>query len=299
MFKMFKILQMLQFFKIVFLATTYYPLIALFYFTIEKKKEYISKGISFGFKYVINCKLYRISEDKVSHSKNIIYFSNHRSWADFFVDNIVTEYCTKFISRIEVAYILPVYAYISGKLLLDLIIFFKRGKTNISDFEKVIKDNQLNDKSGNNIFVYPEGTRRSGLDYACDLKKGLIYYAYKENCPIQFIISKNKEKFLNEKTFTSEKNVNIFVHYSNIYYPDVTKYKSMQEFYEFINTEWKITFNAIYSTDHESKIHEYEQIDITKIHDNNYYLNKTLLYGIRFAVVSTIVLVSAILVKLI
>ena len=267
---------------------------------LKKKKEYISKGISFGFKYVIiNCKLYRISEDKVSHSKNIIYFSNHRSWADFFIDNIVTEYCTKFISRIEVAYILPVYAYINGKLLLDLIIFFKRGKTNISDFEKVIKDNQLNDKSGNNIFVYPEGTRRSGLDYACDLKKGLIYYAYKENCPIQFIISKNKEKFLNEKTLTAEKNVNIFVHYSNIYYPDVTKYKSMQEFYEFINTEWKITFNAIYSTDHESKIHEYEQIDITKIHDNNYYLNKTLLYGIRFAVVSTIVLVSAILVKLI
>lgn len=292
-------LQMLQFFKIVFLVTTYYPLIAFFDFTVEKKKEYISKGISFIFNYVVNCKLYRISEDKVSHSKNIIYFSNHRSWADFFIDNTVTEYCTKFISRIEVAYILPVYAYISGKLLMDLVIFFKRGKTNIYEFEKVIKDNQLNNKSGNNIFVYPEGTRRSGLDYACDLKKGLIYYAYKENCPIQFIISKNKEKILNEKTFTSEKNVNIFVHYSNIYYPDVTKYKSMQEFYEFINTEWKITFNAIYSTDHESKIHEYEQIYVTKMHDNNYYLNKTLLYGIRFAIVSTVVLVSAILVKLI
>ena len=71
------------------------------------------------------------------------------------------------------------------------------------------------------------------------------------------------------------------------------------QFYEYINTEWKTTFRAVYETDHESKIHEYEQIDITKIHDNNYYLNKTLLYGIRFAVVSTIVLVSAILVKLI
>lgn len=92
------------------------------------------------------------------------------------------------------------------------MIFFKRGKTSINEIEKLIKYNQVNNKSGNDIFVYPEGTRRSGEDYPCDLKKGLIYYAYKENCPIQFIISKNKEKFLNEKKLTAEKNVNIFVH---------------------------------------------------------------------------------------
>ena len=50
------------------------------------------------------------------------------------------------------------------------------------------------------------------------------------------------------------------MHYSGVYYPDVTKYRSMQEFYDFINAEWKTTFNAVYDTDHESKIHEYEQI---------------------------------------
>jgi 1-acyl-sn-glycerol-3-phosphate acyltransferase len=279
------------------LLTTYYPFIALFDFAVEKKKEYRSKALTIQLNYS-NCKLYRISEHKISHSKHIIYFSNHRSWADFFIDNAVTEYCTKFVSRIEVSYILPLYVYISGYLLLDLIFFFKRGKISISDFEKLIKHNQLNNKSGNDILVYPEGTRRSGLDYACDLKKGLIYYAYKENYPIQFIISKNKEKFLNEKIFTAEKNVNVFVHYSHVYYPDFTKYRSMQEFYDFINTEWKTTFDTVYSTDHESKIHEYEQIDATKMHDNNYYINKSMLYGIRFAIVSTIVLIPAILVKL-
>jgi 1-acyl-sn-glycerol-3-phosphate acyltransferase len=292
---MFKILHFL---KMLFLLTTYYPLIALFDFAVEKKKEYRSKGLTIELNYS-NCKLYRISEHKISHSKNIIYFSNHRSWADFFIDNIVTEYCTKFVSRIEVAYILPLYVYITGYLLLDLIIFFKRGKISISEFEKLIKYNQLNNKSGNDILVYPEGTRRSGLDYACDLKKGLIYYAYKENCPIQFIISKNKENFLNEKRLIAEKNVNVFVHYSGVYYPDFTKYRSMQEFYDFINAEWKATFNAIYSTDHESKIHEYQQIDTTKTHDDNYYINKSMLYGIRFAIVSTVVLIPAILLKLI
>jgi 1-acyl-sn-glycerol-3-phosphate acyltransferase len=273
--------------------TGYYPFISLFDFAVEKKKEYNSK-VHLMLNYS-NCKLYRISQNKVSHSKNIIYFSNHRSWADFFIDNIVTEYCSKFISRIEVAYILPLYVYITGYLLLDVMIFFKRGKISISDFENLIKHNQLNNKSGNDILVYPEGTRRSGLDYACDLKKGLIYYAYKENCPIQFIISKNKEKFLNEKKLTAEKNVNVFVHYSHVYYPDVTKYRSMQEFYDFINAEWKTTFDTVYSTDHESKICDYEQIDVTKMHDNNYYINKSLLYGIRFAIVSAVVLIPAIL----
>lgn len=291
---MFKILQ---FFKTIFMFIGYYPFIALLELDVEKKKEFKTKIHSKILNYS-NCKMYRTSQDKVSHSKHIIYFSNHRSWADFFIDNIVTEYCSKFVSRIEVAYILPLYVYICGHLITDVMIFFKRGKTSISDFEKLIKHNQLNNTSGNDILVYPEGTRRSGLDYACDLKKGLIYYAYKENCPIQFIISKNKEKFLNEKRLTAEKNVNVFVHYSHVYYPDFTKYRSMQEFYDFINAEWKTTFDAIYSTDHESKIHEYQQIDTTKTHDDNYYINKSMLYGIRFAIVSTVVLIPAILVKL-
>lgn len=286
---------MLNFFKMIFMFTGYYPFMALFN-NILKKKEYKLKLNSDILNYS-KCKLYRVSEHKVSHSKNIIYFSNHRSWADFFIDNIVTEYCTKFISRIEVVYILPLCVYINGYLLLDIMIFFRRGKTSISEFEKLIKHNQLNNKSGNDILIYPEGTRRSGLDYACDLKKGLIYYAYKENCPIQFIISKNKEKILNEKRFTAEKNVNVFVHYSRVYYPDFTKYRSMQEYYDFINAEWKTTFDTVYGTDHESKICDYELIDTTKMHDNNYYINKPMLYGIRFAIVSAVVLITAILLR--
>jgi len=290
---MFKILH---FFKTTFMFTVYYPIISIFDYTIQKKKKSKIKN-HLNFLKFLNCKLYCISEDKVSHSKNIIYFSNHRSWADFFIDNVVTQYCTKFISRVEVAFILPLYVYIYGYLMFDLIIFFRRGKTSIIDFERLIKHNQLHNVSGNDILVYPEGTRRAGLDYACDLKKGLIYYSYKESCPIQFIISKNKERMLNEKTFTAEKNVNVFVHYSPVYYPDITKYKSMQEFYEFINTEWKTTFRAVYEIDHESKIHEYEQIDVTKIHDNNYYLNKTLLYTVRFVVFSAVVIIPAIITR--
>lgn len=71
----------------------------------------------------------------------------------------------------------------------------------------------------------------------------------------------------------------------------------MQEFYEFINAQWKTTFHEVYDVDHESKLHEYEQIDPKKMYDNNYYINKTMLYSIRLAIVSTVVLVFAILIK--
>lgn len=289
-----KIIKILNFFKMVFMFTQYFP-VKSFFCNLKTKKEnnvIVQNTIA----NYCNYKLYRVSKNKINHSKNIIYFSNHRSWGDFMIDNVVTEYCTRFVSRIEVAFILPIYVYIGAYLSNDSILFFRRGQTSIPEFEKLIKINQ-NNQSGNNILIYPEGTRRAGLDYACDLKKGLIYYSYKEKSPIQFIISKNKEKILNEKKFSSENNVDVFVHYSDLYYPDVEKYKSMQEYYDFINGEWKTTFNAVYGTDYESKKHEYERIDITKIHDNNYDVDKRLLNFIRLTIVSGLVFIPAVLIK--
>ena len=289
-----KILKILKFFKTVFMFTQYIPVKSFFYnFKTKKENNVIVQRCIMNY---CNYKLYRVSKNKINHSKNIIYFSNHRSWGDFMIDNVVTEYCSRFISRVEVAFILPIYTF-SAYMINDVILFFRRGQTSILDFEKLIKINQ-NNQSGNNILVYPEGTRRAGLEYACDLKKGLIYYSYKEKSPIQFIISKNKEKILNEKKFTSENNVDVFVHYSDVYYPDdVEKYKSMQEYYDFINGEWKTTFNAVYGTDYESKKTEYERIDITKIHDNNYDVDKRLLNLIRLTIVSGLVVIPSVFIK--
>ena len=277
-----------------FIISVYYPICVLFtdYNTKKKCQSQILKKISNHFKY----KLYCVSDNKINHANKIIYFADHRSWADFFIDQITTEYCSKFISKWIIAFVLPFYTYISGHLLYDMVFFFKRGGTSISDFERLVKKNQ-NNKSGNNILVYPEGTRRPGCNFASDLKKGLIYYSYKENCPIQFIISKNKEKILNEKECTVEKNVDIFVYYSDVYYPDTTKYKSMPEYYEYINSEWKNTFNHVYSTDYESTKDQYEQLDITKIHDNNYNIDRTKRWFVRIGIISVFTVIPAILIK--
>ena len=60
----------------------------------------------------------------------------------------------------------------------------------------------------------------------------------------------------------------------------------MQDYYTFINNEWKTTFNLVYNTDYESKKHEYSEIDITKIYDNNYNVNRNLVNFIRTCIVS-------------
>ena len=279
-----------------FLISVCYPICVILtdYKTKKECQSQIIKKITNHFKY----KLYCVSDNKINHDNNIIYFADHRTWSDFFIDQITTEYCSIFVSKWIIAFCLPIYTYISGHYLYDMVFFFKRGGTSIPDFEKLIKKNQ-NNNSGNNILVYPEGTRRSGLNYASNLKKGLIYYAYKENCPIQFIISKNKENVLNEKKYSVEKDVSIFVHYSDVYYPDIQKYKSMSEYYEYINNEWKTTFNLVYNTDYESKKHEYDQLDITKIHDNNYNIDTTKRWLVRIGIISFFTVVPGLLIKLI
>lgn len=286
--------KILYFLKTFFLAEFYCP-INMIFSNRKTKKEYqviAAKPFINHFK----CNLFRVSKNTINHSNNIIYFSNHRSWADFFIDQINTEYSCKYLSRWIVAFWLPLWTYICGYLINDMVIFFKRNAKNIDYLEKLIKYNQIHN-SGNNILVYPEGTRRAEQNYACDLKKGLIYYSYKENCPIQFIISKNKEKVLNEKKYISEKNINIFVHYSDVYYPDTQKYKSIEEYYNFINSEWKTIFNSVYNTDYEKNIKEYPEIDKFKIYDNNYNVDYKKIYFFRFCLISTAGLIPAFFLK--
>ena len=141
-----------------------------------------------------------------------------------------------------------------------------------------------------NIIIYPEGTRRHGYDYACDLKKGSIYYSYKNDSPIQFVITHGKDDICNEKKMIAMSNVNAFVHYSKVYDQDYEKYKSMEEWYQYINSEWKTFFNTIYTKEH--KIEDaFEKLDPSIVLDDNGKrrpLNKKRLYIARVAVVSVV-----------
>jgi 1-acyl-sn-glycerol-3-phosphate acyltransferase len=221
----------------------------------------------------------------ISHKNNIIYFSNHRTFADFSIDSIVVYNTGSFMSRYLMALAIP-----GGNILQFIskyLEYFNRqqGKTDINNFENILKRIQETDR---NIIIYPEGTRRHGCDYACDLKKGGIYYSYKNDSPIQLVITYGKDVIYNEKKMIAMSNVNAFVYYSKVYDQDYEKYKSTEEWYQYINSEWKTFFNTIYTKEHKTE-DAFEKIDPSITYDDNGKrrpINKKKLYLARVAVVS-------------
>ena len=252
-----------NFLYVMLIALIISPIYTIFDFSIRTKKEFVRKYVS-GIYQNTGIKIYRASEQDIVYKKNIIYLSNHRTFSDFYVDHIVTHYSSFFVSRYLIAFIIPM-TYLIG-VIGNSIFFFKRGQTNITDFENMVKNAQ-NNNTGNYIMVYPEGTRRYGKNTACNLKKGLIYYSFKNNCPIQFIITYGKDESINEKKLSSMK-CDAFVFYSQVYEPN-ENFKNIENWYQYINEEWKKEFNKIYSKNYSINDIICE-IDSEYIHDNNY-----------------------------
>ena len=256
----------------------------LFDFTIKTEIKFLQKYNYFLYK-IFDYSIYRMTPTTVSHKKTIIYFLNHRTFADFSIDSVVVNNTGTYISRYFIALAIP-----GGNLLKFIsnhLEYFNRrkGKTDICAFENMLKRIQ---DTGRNIIIYPEGTRRHGYDYACDLKKGSIYYSYKNDSPIQFVVTYGKDDIVNEKKMTAIPNINAFVYYSKVYDQDYEKYKSMEEWYQYINSEWKTFFNTIYTKQHKVE-DAFEKIDPSIVHDDNGKrrpLNKKKLYIARLVVAS-------------
>jgi len=267
----------------IYLYINLIPLKLLFDFTIKSEIEFLQKYNYILYK-VFETSLYRMTSTPVSHEKNMIYLANHRTFSDFSIDSIVVHNTGVFMSRFLIAIAIPGGNIL--KLMSRHLEYFVRrqGKTDINKFEKLLKHIQ---ESNRNILIYPEGTRRHGHDYACDLKKGSIYYSYKMNSPIQFVITHGKDNIFNEKKMIAVKNLNAFVYYSKVYDQDYEKYESMEEWYEYINSEWKTFFNMIYTTDHKVE-DAFGKIDPSIVVDDNnkHPINKKKLYIARLSVVS-------------
>lgn len=272
-----------NFIKIYFIAN-FTPLKLLFDFSIKSEIEFLQKHHYNIYKLFGTTSLYRMTPNVVSNKKKIIYLANHRTFCDFTIDSIVVYNTATFISRYLIAIAIPGGNIL--KLMSNHLEYFVRrqGKTDITAFEKMLKHIQ---ESNRNIIIYPEGTRRHGHDYACDLKKGSIYYSYKTNSSIQFVITHGKDDIFNEKKMIAVKNLNAFVYYSKVYDQDYEKYESMEAWYQYINSEWKTFFNMIYTTEH--KIEDaFGKIDPSIVIDDNNKrpIHKKYLYIARLSVVS-------------
>jgi 1-acyl-sn-glycerol-3-phosphate acyltransferase len=272
-----------NFIKIYFIAN-FTPLKLLFDFSIKSEIEFLQKHHYNIYKSFGTTSLYRMTPNIVSNKKNIIYLANHRTYSDFTIDSIVVYNTATFIGRYLIAIAIPGGNIL--KLMSNHLEYFVRrqGKTDITAFEKMLNHIQ---ESNRNIIIYPEGTRRHGHDYACDLKKGSIYYSYKTNSPIQFVITHGKDDIFNEKKMIAVKNLNAFVYYSKVYDQDYEKYESMEAWYQYINSEWKTFFNMIYTTEHKIE-NSFGKIDPSIVIDDNNKrpIHKKYLYIARLSVVS-------------
>lgn len=167
-------------------------------------------------------------------------FSNHRSWADFAIDNYTAN--SSALGR-YLAFIMM--GFWAVNLIIDnRCIMFKRGKVNREYIYNLCKKNMKKEGNYNKrTLIYPEGTRldykilESKDDIKSKFKIGFIKEIYQRNeFPIQIIISSNKEKVVNEKKFTLNRNVKIKSAISKSIHPK--DYSSFEEFLDKISEEW-------------------------------------------------------------
>ena len=183
----------------------------------------------------------KITEKYNSHNiikKKCIYLCNHRSWADFWIDyEIVGGACL--ISRNIMKKVLP-FTALRAKKSGD-IIFFNRGNTD-SKYELYKKI--LEKIKKRNVLIYPEGTRHTS-NKSKPLKMGIIKLAYKNNIPLQIVITSNKEQIFSQKKLTYNKDVQCKYYASEKISP--SEYPSLSKFIESVQEIWNELWNEIYN----------------------------------------------------
>ncbi|KCV69170.1 hypothetical protein H696_04584 [Fonticula alba] len=147
--------------------------------------------------------------------KPCFYLCNHRSWADFTLDSLLTAGGT-YISRYGVILGVPtpiLYSYLAG----SIILFNRRPGIDRNWLTNHVKANwDLHPESG--IIVYPEGTRNL-RNHSLPLKRGLLESAFRLGAPCQVVIAIGKDRLFNEKALTFHPGSQITVHYGPVLDP--------------------------------------------------------------------------------
>lgn len=95
-----------NFIKLIFYINVL-PIKLLFDFTIKTEIEFMQK-VNYILYKRIKCSIYRMTPTTVSNKRKIIYFTNHRTSADFCIDSIVVNHHGTFISRYLLVIAIPV-----------------------------------------------------------------------------------------------------------------------------------------------------------------------------------------------
>ena len=174
---------------------------------------------------------------------------DHRSWADFVIDSVLTSGST-YLARYLVAFFLPwsfIYSQLTGN-----IMFFRRQKG--IDRHKLAQwmaaKWKLRPHSG--LLVYPEGTRNQEA-HSKKLKTGVLDAALFMKCPVQCVITTNKEHVLDETRMRARAGVKCVVSYSRVV--DAAEYQGRrQAFFDAVQGAWDEAWTDAYSAKCESDV---------------------------------------------
>ncbi|GAX78532.1 hypothetical protein CEUSTIGMA_g5972.t1 [Chlamydomonas eustigma] len=186
----------------------------------------------------------QVGEQSLHKGERCLYLSNHRSWADFFVDIYLTEGMAAPMSRNLVFYVFPFF--MTSVSILKGIILFKRGVIEDKQKFNAWLDSKLDSSIRPSLLVYPEG-HRSTRASSLPLKRGMLHYAHSRKLPIQIIMTKGKEGVLSEKHMRASYGVTLATGFS-----EVIKSSNFPEFEAFalkVQQVWDAKWQEVYTAD--------------------------------------------------
>lgn len=180
--------------------------------------------------------------------RKCLYMTNHRSEADFFMDQYLTHGSSIFLSRRMVA--LCACPYLPTSYISKSLLFFVRKKGIRDALYKQI-DEYWNKSSYPSLLVYPEGTRNQ-TPVSKPFKLGFVYYAYERKLPIQIFISTNKEKVFSLQKKWCSHDTMVRVAYAKPLDPE--DYESVDKFKTAVKHVWERTWVEVYDDSSDTEV---------------------------------------------
>lgn len=147
---------------------------------------------------MFNPRIYVVNGSKPVRNGHTMFFMNHTSVADSFLDCFLTG-GSSYLSRLLIIFLCPGPSF-CGYLLNFVWFFWKFKKINRNWFTKFMQSKwmhrwvfplPLNYRPNSGCIVYPEG-KISQWDCENPLKTGVMEVAYNLNCPSQIILTRGK-----------------------------------------------------------------------------------------------------------
>lgn len=197
-----------------------------------------------GLQKLFGIKLLQLPGPSLYTENNVIYLANHRSWADFFLDVVMTDGRAQMLSRMAVMTVFP--AFMIPVCVIKSVILFNRGqRINKNSFNERI-NRKMKESPVEGLIVYPEG-HRSTKAQSLTLKRGMLHYCFDHKRTVQIVMTRNKEAVLSEKDMRCNLGQTCLVGYAQPI--DPSKFASFEEFLAAVQKSWDDEWGRVYSAD--------------------------------------------------